>query len=266
MPLAKILLFAAGVLLAASTGLGFMNMNRLKATQENFRQAEQKAKESAARADKSTKDLKASQGQLEAANKNAADLQGKLAAAVQEAASARSAAEENSGKIAAAAAELETSKAALAKMGGTNGPTPGADPTVELNNRIRDLEAQVAEAKQVQLSLQAQAKTADTAARELRRKEELRQRGMMTAGLSGSVRAVDHNWNFVVLDLGDRQGVVNNAEMIVTRGGTLVGKLRVTSVEPGQSIADILPNSVPPGISVERGDRVIYAGGEPVRR
>ena len=266
MPLAKILLLAAGVLLAASAGLGFVNLGRLRATQDGYRQADQRAKDSAARADKVARDLKASQGQLEAANQNAADLQGQLAAAIQGAAAARGAAEENAAKVAAVTAELETSRAApLAKAG--SGAAPGAaDPTTELNGRIRDLEAQVAEARQVQQSLQVQARTATEAARELRRKEDLRQRGVMTAGLSGSVRAVDHNWNFVVLDLGDRHGVVNNAEMVVTRGNTVVGRVRVTSVEPGQSIADILPNSVPPGVSVERGDRVIYAGGEPVRR
>ena len=79
--------------------------------------------------------------------------------------------------------------------------------------------------------------------------------------MSGSVLAVDRNWNFVVLDLGDRNGVLNHAEMIVTRGNGMVGKVRITSVEPSQSIADIVPNSTPPGLTIQRGDRVIYAGG-----
>lgn len=265
MPLAKYLLLAAGFFLLGSTALGYLNMTRLKSTLTAKAESDHTAKANGDRADKTARDLKASQGQLEAANKNAADLQGKLAAATQEAAAAKTAADENAAKIAAVTADLETARATLAKMTPT-GSTPGADPTVELNNKIRELEAQVAEARQIQGSLQAQAKAADDAARDLRKKEDLRQRNMMTAGLSGTIRAVDHNWNFVVLDLGDRQGVVNNAEMIVTRGGSMVGKLRITSVEPGQSIADILPNSVPAGISVERGDRVVYAGGEPVRR
>ncbi len=263
MPLAKVLLLAAGVLLLASTALGILNMNRLKTTQTARVESDQKAKVSADRADKTARDLRASQGQLEAANKNAADLQGKLATATQEAASAKSAAEENATRIAAATAELELLKS---KIPATPSGESMSNVTVEKDNRIRELEAQVAEARQIQQSLQAVAKTAEEAARELRTREQRRAAGVMAQGLSGSVRAVDLNWNFVVLDLGDRQGVINNAEMIITRGGSMVGKVRVTSVEPGQSIADIVPNSVPPGVSVQRGDRVIYAGNEPVRR
>ena len=69
------------------------------------------------------------------------------------------------------------------------------------------------------------------------------------------------SWNFVVLSLGDRQGVTANAEMVVMRRGTMIGRVRITSVEPSQSIADIMPASVPPGFAVQPGDRVIYPGG-----
>ena len=55
--------------------------------------------------------------------------------------------------------------------------------------------------------------------------------------LPGTILAVNQAWNFVVLSLGDRQGVVPNAEMLVQRGGQLLGKVRVTSVEPSTSIA-----------------------------
>jgi cell shape-determining protein MreC len=79
-------------------------------------------------------------------------------------------------------------------------------------------------------------------------------------GLHGRVLAVDRNWNFVVLDLGNRNGVVANATMVVQRGASMVGKVRITTVEPSQSIADIVPNTVPAGINVEPGDSVIYPG------
>ena len=64
----------------------------------------------------------------------------------------------------------------------------------------------------------------------------------------------------MVLDLGGRSGVNNNATMIIQRGGSLVGRVRVTSVEPSQSVADIIPNSVPAGIAVQPGDTVVYSG------
>ena len=44
----------------------------------------------------------------------------------------------------------------------------------------------------------------------------------------------------MVLDIGSNDGVVENASMIIYRDGKLVGKLKVTSVEPSIAIADIL--------------------------
>ena len=48
--------------------------------------------------------------------------------------------------------------------------------------------------------------------------------------------------------------------MVVTRGGQMVAKVRVTSVEPSTSIADIIPSSVVKGQSVQPGDSVVYEG------
>jgi hypothetical protein len=93
---------------------------------------------------------------------------------------------------------------------------------------------------------------------ELRRKEEARQKVQMRQGLQGTILAVNQAWNFVVLSLGDRQGVVPNAEMLVQRGNQLLGRIRVTSVEPSTSIADILVRTVPRGLTVMPGDTVIY--------
>ncbi|MBA3881456.1 MAG: hypothetical protein H0X73_01830 [Chthoniobacterales bacterium] len=78
--------------------------------------------------------------------------------------------------------------------------------------------------------------------------------------LRGTVLAVNQAYNFVVLNLGGRQGVEANSEMLVLRGGTLIGKIRVSSVEPATAIADIVGSSLAPGVQVQPGDSVIYAG------
>ena len=69
---------------------------------------------------------------------------------------------------------------------------------------------------------------------------------------------VNQSWNFVVLSLGDRQGLVPNAELLIQRGGKYLGKVRVTSVESSTAIADILQRTVPRGLTVMPGDNVIY--------
>jgi len=92
----------------------------------------------------------------------------------------------------------------------------------------------------------------------LQGKEKSRQTSQMRQGLQGTILAVNQAWNFVILSIGDRQGVVTNAEMLVQRGGQLLGKIRVTSVEPSTSVADILVRTVPRGFTVMPGDTVIY--------
>jgi cell shape-determining protein MreC len=83
------------------------------------------------------------------------------------------------------------------------------------------------------------------------------------AGVHGSVLAYNQAYNFVVLNLGARNGVEPNSEMLVLRDGTLIGKIRISSVEPATAIGDIITNSLARGVQVQPGDNVIYAGTSP---
>jgi hypothetical protein len=83
------------------------------------------------------------------------------------------------------------------------------------------------------------------------------------AGVHGAVLAYNQAYNFVVLNLGARNGVEANSEMLVLRDGTLIGKIRISSVEPATAIGDILTNSLARGVQVQPGDSVIYAGTSP---
>ena len=82
-------------------------------------------------------------------------------------------------------------------------------------------------------------------------------------GVRGTVLAYNQAYNFVVLNLGARNGVETNSEMLVLRDGTLIGKIRISSVEPATAIGDILTNSLARGVQVQPGDTVIYAGTSP---
>ena len=52
---------------------------------------------------------------------------------------------------------------------------------------------------------------------------------------------VDPKFDFVVLDIGEDQGVIPDGEMLVSREGKLVAKVVVRSVEKNRCIANILP-------------------------
>src|SRR5437588_11314874 len=75
-----------------------------------------------------------------------------------------------------------------------------------------------------------------------------------------TVLAVNQAYNFVVLNLGGRQGVEPHSEMLVLRDGSFIGKIRISSVEPATAIGDIITSSLARGVQVQPGDIVIYAG------
>jgi hypothetical protein len=79
---------------------------------------------------------------------------------------------------------------------------------------------------------------------------------LLPEGLKGRVLAVDPKYDFVVLDIGDDQGVKERGEMMVNRQGKLIGKVRITRVEKDRSVATILSNWKRG--QVMEGDQVIY--------
>jgi hypothetical protein len=63
----------------------------------------------------------------------------------------------------------------------------------------------------------------------------------LRADLRGKIVAVDPKWDFVVLNVGEDQGVISEGEMLVSRSGKLVAKIIVRSVQKDRSIANLVP-------------------------
>lgn len=91
------------------------------------------------------------------------------------------------------------------------------------------------------------------------------EKNFIQKGTRGRVMAVNPGWGFAVLSIGDKQGAAANKIMIVGRGGQAIGKVKITSVETNQSIADIIPGSFVKGSYVEPGDEVIFTGDDKVK-
>jgi hypothetical protein len=78
----------------------------------------------------------------------------------------------------------------------------------------------------------------------------------MTPGLRGKVLVADPKYDFVVLDIGQKQNVVPYGRFLVSRNGKLIAKLKVKSVQPDKSIANVMPGW---NISeIMEGDEVFY--------
>lgn len=199
---------------------------------------------------------------LAQSEKEKADLQGKLDASEQEIAALRQ-----------RAAGMQTNSNPSAP----GIPAPADNPqSGDLQSQVDDLRRQLdgaekekallAEKLQDTQQRSAQVKEAPKAETRKRRETASAQRQGISshrAGVHGTVLAYNQAYNFVVLNLGARNGVEANSEMLVLRDGTLIGKIRISSVEPATAIGDIMTNSLARGVQVQPGDSVIYAGTSP---
>lgn len=78
----------------------------------------------------------------------------------------------------------------------------------------------------------------------------------LPVGLKGLVKVVDPKWDFVVLDIGEKQGVLQHGKMMVHRDSKLVGKVKILNVMPDRCIANVLPGWKLSDI--QEGDQVLY--------
>jgi cell shape-determining protein MreC len=80
---------------------------------------------------------------------------------------------------------------------------------------------------------------------------------LLPPNLRGTVLVTDPKWDFVVLNVGEDQGVLEHGELLVNRDGKLVAKIVVRTVQKGRSIANVLPGWKLGDVT--EGDQVIPA-------
>ena len=80
----------------------------------------------------------------------------------------------------------------------------------------------------------------------------------MPEGMSGKVLAVDPKFDFVVLNIGQKDGAVERGKLLVSRNGKLVAKVIITdSIQSNQCVANVMF----PGYKqsdIMEGDEVFY--------
>jgi myosin heavy subunit len=79
----------------------------------------------------------------------------------------------------------------------------------------------------------------------------------LPANLKGKILVSDPKWDFVIINVGEDQGMLQHGELLVSRDGKLVAKLVVTAVQKDRAVANLLPNW-PNGLVIE-GDIVTPA-------
>ena len=107
-----------------------------------------------------------------------------------------------------------------------------------LSQNLKDAQAAFAGAQQENTLLGRKIAQLD---RDLRKYRGERVIVYLPSNLKGEVVVSDPKWDFVVLNVGEAQGVLPEGEMLVNRNGRLVAKVKVTNVQKDRSVANVIP-------------------------
>ena len=256
----KILIGISILLLTFSVLFGFLNTSKVKGLRSEL-VTTTSAREMAERSRlASERKLKAQEKDVAAAASKATAAEGKASSAEAELSKAQNEKAELESKLQASEGQIadlqkRVADATVAVPGVPEGMSPN-----ELKATLDDTKHQLEAAEQEKNMLGDKVRAAQDRVAALEEEKKRRDSGANPPGVHGTVLAVNQAYNFVVLSMGDRQGVVPNSEMLVLRQGTLIGKIRISSVEPTTSIGDIITNSLARGVQVQPGDTVVYAG------
>jgi small-conductance mechanosensitive channel len=258
----KIIVIAVVIVSLAAAALGFVNHNKLAQCKADAAKLEADSAANAKKAQKAEADLKAANEKLSVTGSDAektlaelTELRAKDAKSSSVVADLQQQLGNKDTLITQQKGDLTAKDARISEL---ESKTPQGGQSSKGSGE--DLRKQVEEKDILIASIQSRLKDQESQLAALKEREARRKSKTLRAGLEGKILAVNTSWNFVVLSLGDRNGVVNGAEMLIKRGSQLVGKVRITSVEPSTSIADIVPNSIRGSLAVQPGDTVIYSG------
>jgi len=130
---------------------------------------------------------------------------------------------------------------------------------VQVRAQIEESEIELSQAEGALVRAQVERDRLEKVAAELRALRADQEAGVIRGQFQSTVKAAFNQYGFVVINGGNNQGVVNRAQLDVYRRGQPICKLLVTSVDPAESSAEIIPGSLAPGQTVQPGDTVVAA-------
>ncbi len=255
----NVLALAAAFLVAAAI-FGALNNQKAKSLRLTASNAEAARLTAERQRSSEEKEMKAREAAVAAANAKAAETEARVNKAQADFEQAQKEKTELQTKL----QENETALAALQKqiegVAMKSETNPGAANPSEMQAQLDEARKLLDSAEREKALLTDKLRSIQERSDKLQEEVKRGASGGARLGLRGTVLAVNQAYNFVVLNLGGRQGVEANSEMLVLRGGTPIGKIRISSVEPSTAIGDIITSSLERGVQVQPGDIVIYAG------
>ena len=257
-------------ILAIGGAAYFSNVNKTNfQEQQSSREATiQKRKQVSANADKTQKQLDDEKVKLENANKELAEVEATISKLKSDQQGLRRELGEVEGELEAQQEELAAAEEALNNLAetlkqlGIDGPV-NMD-TIKtsikaLEDEKKELDAAIAELDtNIEGAQNAVAKNQEEIGRLARRKAE-RDARIRNNAKEAVITAVDQNWGFVVIGAGSSSGFKPETTLLVKRDGRVIGQVKPASIEPSQTIGNIILEALAPGVVIQPGDRVIFA-------
>jgi len=184
---------------------------------------------------KTKTELKKTQGELAQTKQELGDTKAERDKAVARAESQSKRADELNDKLTKVSSERDDAQNQLAQYKASD-LTP--DQVVKLNKTLKEarLEIEAINGEKVVL-----VRTVARLTNELNKYIGPDQFVKLRADLRGKILNVDPKWDFVVLNVGEDQGVLQDGELLVSRSGKLVAKVVVRNVQKDRCIANLLP-------------------------
>ena len=168
--------------------------------------------------------------------------------------------------------QLATFKAKKKKFEDTSAVVAALAKELNMSFTIEDIEQHLAKMKQTKenresrvdeldLLISKREESIDKNTAELARqvaREEARQLKINRGAIEAVITGVQQDWGFIIIGAGSNQGFTPTSTLLVKRDGRMIGKVRPSSIEPTQTIAEIIFPSLTPGVRIQPGDKVIF--------
>ncbi len=158
--------------------------------------------------------------------------------------------------------KFDDTKAEVAKLANELGMSFSIDNVEQHLASMRETKSQrVERVDELDVLIAAAEKSIEGNTSELSRqvaREEDRQLKINRGAIEAVITGVQQDWGFLVIGAGAKQGFTPTSTLLVKRDGRMIGKVRPSSIEPNQTIAEIIFPSLSPGVRIQPGDLVIF--------
>ena len=127
----------------------------------------------------------------------------------------------------------------------------------EKQTALDEMESEIITAESRLAILESSVQSLQSRANELQELKNSSQNQQSKSSLRTSIRQAMNEQGFVIINGGDNIGVAANSTLGVMRGGEMIAKLLVTTVETGSAAASIIPDSLDDGVRLRSGDSVV---------